>query len=1053
LALPFFAATLFISAFLLFLVQPMIGKLVLPRLGGTPQVWNTCMMFFQTVLLLGYAYTHTLTSKLPTRRQLVVHGIVLLLPLLVLFPWGPFGLLRDWTPPPGANPIFSTLMILGIIVGLPFLVISTTAPLLQRWFAYTGHPAAKDPYFLYGASNLGSMLALLAYPVLIEPLFDLQSPAFSLAAQNWLWAAGYVVLAVLIGGCVFMVLQAPPSVRLAAESSAPEPPPAEVPQATSAPVTQVTATPPAARTTTAIRKGSKQRGARQSQRPGVKLSAAPVSAIAPAPPRPYELTWWRRLRWVLLAAVPSSLMLGVTTYISTDISAIPLFWVIPLALYLLSFILVFMRSPVVWTEGPHKIMLWVQPLCLLLLVWTLVRGSGFSPIQSITLCMLAFFSTALVCHGELAVQRPPTRYLTEFYLWMSVGGMLGGVFNGLLAPVLFVGLLEFPLAIVLAGLLRSKTKTGGWTDDLVSSAMPGLVDWLGDKGDELARGTHSPPSAAAGDAAAAAPPRREDLPPRGWLLHYGLDVILPVLLGLGFLIVLANATATSGWNWKYIGDLSDAVKNPLFRFWYNVMAMSPNTAAWWAQNTYQFLVFGVPLLICFLYSPRPLRFGLGVGAILLANTLYVQTRERESWDPLVSRSGEVVAWERRSVLHQDRSYFGILRVHEEARFDKEKETLFWNNTYLMHGTTHHGLNYQRPRDLRRLATTYYHRNGPVGVIMRQIDWFAPPRITEAKTQALRALAEKTWNTYPSDARLPASLVGQAAMPIPGGLSPFVSQAQLIVDAWSDPPYACVGLGTGTMASYARPYQHLTFYEIDNKIRSFSEQDWEWPDGSKAPFFNYVQDARKRGARIEIIMGDARFSMAKEQPQAGITTPQRDHYYRVIELDAFSSDAIPVHLITKEAIEMYFEKLIEPRDEPVDEVVRDKEGKVVKDKEGKPVVQKVMKHYAGGVLMVHTSNRHVDLVTPVTDIANSLGLKWRVGKDRGEDRQGARDPSDKGRFGSEYVMLAKDSRDLPPESQEREGAADDGLIWSTSQPSGARVWTDDYSNLLSVFRWR
>src|SRR5439155_15611396 len=195
--------------------------------------------------------------------------------------------------------------------------------------------------------------------------------------------------------------------------------------------------------------------------------------------------------------------------------------------------------------------------------------------------------------------------------------------------------------------------------------------------------------------------------------------------------------------------------------------------------------------------------------------------------------------------------------------------------------------------------------------MRQIDWFAPPRVGEAKTQAQRILAEKDWNTFPSDARLPASLIGQAAMPIPGGLSPAVSQAQLIVDAWSDPPYACVGLGTGTMASYCHPFQHLTFYEIDNKIRSFSEKEWEWPDGSQAPYFNYVHDARKRGARIEIIMGDARYSLAKEQPQAGIPTPQRDHYYRVIELDAFSSDAIPVHLITREAIEMYFTKLMEP----------------------------------------------------------------------------------------------------------------------------------------------
>ena len=235
--------------------------------------------------------------------------------------------------------------------------------------------------------------------------------------------------------------------------------------------------------------------------------------------------------------------------------------------------------------------------------------------------------------------------------------------------------------------------------------------------------------------------RREDLPPRGWLLHYGLDIILPVLLGVVFLIVLANANDMRGWNWKYLGtDMEDAVKNPLFRFWYNIMAMSPGTAAWWAQNTYQFLVFGVPLLICFLYSPRPLRFGLGIGAVLLAHTLYVQTRERESWEPLGS-GGQVVAWVRQSCCTRT-AVTSASCESTRRRCDKDKDKIFQNDTYLMHGTTHHGLNYQHPRNQRRLATTYYHRNGPVGIIMRQIDWFAPPRFSEAKTKANRRSPRK-----------------------------------------------------------------------------------------------------------------------------------------------------------------------------------------------------------------------------------------------------------------------------------------------------------------------
>jgi hypothetical protein len=1048
LALPFFAITLFISAFLLFLVQPMIGKLILPRLGGTPQVWNTCMMFFQTVLLAGYAYTHTLTSKLPTRRQLLVHAVLLALPLLVLLPWGPFGFLQGFIPPPGRNPIFDTLWALTIAVGVPFLVVSTTAPLLQRWFVHTGHPAARDPYFLYGASNLGSMLALLAYPTLIEPWFGLQSASFDIMTQTWLWAVGYIVLAVLVGGCVLMVFMSPPSVQLAGPSL-PEPLPAEAPPTDPEPVKPSPVAPAPPRPATGIRKGSKQRG-RHSQRPAARPTA--VSAAAPAavtaPPRPYELTWWHRLRWILLAAVPSSLMLGVTTYISTDISAIPLFWVIPLALYLLSFICVFLRWPVVWTDNPHKIMTWVQPLCLLMLVFLLMQG-GFDPFMSIMVCMIAFFATALYCHGELARDRPPTKYLTEFYLWMSVGGMLGGVFNGLLAPILFVGLVEFPLALVLAGLMRTKTREEGWTDKLIAGAVPGFVDWLGDKGDDIARNFQGKPSATAADTPAP-PDLRRDLPPRGWLLHYSLDVILAALLGLVFLYVRFKSGDEDGWNWASMN-----LKNPLLVFWYKTLNFSDQTAVRLTQYTYKILVFGVPLLICFLYSPRPLRFGLGLGALLLASTIYENAHDE-------------------AVIHADRSYFGILQVRETVARTKGGEVV-WSYTSLRHGTTHHGLNYQTPADLRRLATTYYHKNGPVGIIMREIDWFPAPVPSQAETQEQRAFAEKNWNKYWSDARLPASLIGNLASPLPGALRTPLAPFPGIVTAYSEPAYACVGLGTGTMASYARPFQHMTFYEIDNKIRSFSEQEFTWPDGTVAPFFNYVHDARKRGARIEVIMGDARLSMAREQPQPGIVTPQRSHYYRMIELDAFSSDAIPVHLITKEAIQMYFEKLVEPRDEPE----LDKDGNVAKDAKGNPK----MRHFSGGVLMVHTSNRHVDLVKPVTDIAQALGLAWRVGKDRFDRRDRASkedinllreqaDESNRGRFGSEYVMLAKDERDLPKDNTAPEFRDEQGYLvgtgseirrrmaydqypvlwWATPRAPGNRIWTDNYSNLLGVFRW-
>jgi hypothetical protein len=376
----FFALTLFVSATLLFLVQPMIAKMLLPLLGGTPAVWNTCMVFFQAELLLGYLYAHATTRWLGVRRQARLHLALLLVPLLAL----PIGVASGWAPPADANPIPWLLAMLLTSVGVPFFVVSTSAPLLQKWFAGTGHPAAKDPYFLYAASNLGSMLALLGYPLLMEP-------SLRLADQGWLWGVGYGLLVLLMAGCAFRVWRVP--------DPAPQPGPAG--------------------------KGSE--------------SADPGDRLTPG----------RRLRWVVLAFVPSSLMLGVTTYLTTDIAAIPLLWVIPLALYLLTFILCFARKPPL----PHAGMVRALP-ALMLPLTVFILAQALQPWWLLLpLHLVTFFVASMVCHGELARNRPSTRYLTEFYLWMSLGGVLGGLFNALLAPLVFPTVVEYPVAMALACLL------------------------------------------------------------------------------------------------------------------------------------------------------------------------------------------------------------------------------------------------------------------------------------------------------------------------------------------------------------------------------------------------------------------------------------------------------------------------------------------------------------------------------------------------------------------------------------------------------------------------
>lgn len=354
-------------------------------MGGTPGVWNTCMVFFQASLLAGYIYAHAATAWLGVRRQAALHVGLLLLPLSTL----PIAVSIGWSPPVEENPIPWLLALLLVSVGLPFFVISASAPMLQKWFASTGHPAAKDPYFLYRASNLGSMLGLLAYPALLEPTLQL-------AEQSWLWSWGYGLLILLTLGCAVILWRGPVS-------------------------------------------------ATHSLSLGASHDSHGLLTIEDSGS---GLTVSRRMRWVALSFVPSSLMLGVTTHLSTDIAAIPLLWVIPLALYLFSFVLVFARKP----SLSHQFMVRRLPFLILASAITIFSKATQPVWLLMPLHLLTFFVAAMVCHGEMAKDRPPTRHLTEFYLWMSVGGVLGGLFNALVAPMVFSTVVEFPLAMVAASL-------------------------------------------------------------------------------------------------------------------------------------------------------------------------------------------------------------------------------------------------------------------------------------------------------------------------------------------------------------------------------------------------------------------------------------------------------------------------------------------------------------------------------------------------------------------------------------------------------------------------
>jgi len=812
-----YALTLFISALLLFLVQPLIGKLIVPLLGGFPSVWNTCLVFFQAMLLAGYAYAHYSSNRLGERRQAGLHLVLvaLIAVLVLLFRLEVF---KGLVPAGDANPVPGLLLLLFAAAGLPFFAISATAPLLQRWFANTNQPAAKDPYFLYAASNVGSMLAVFSYLVLIEPYF-------TLVQQRWAWSIAFALLVLLLGACAVLFWNSPPPIRPQDKS----PPPA----------------------LTALR------GSVATATPLQRFAGdfiGPSLATQSVAPGEGGITPGRALRWVALAFVPSSLMLGVTTYITTDVAAIPLLWVLPLALYLLSFILVFSKLPAL----VHRFMVLAMPVLLLLLIFMMVSRMSVQMWALILLHLVVLFAVAMVCHGELARDRPAPQHLTRFYLLLAVGGVLGGLFNALLAPVLFTFPVEYRVGLLLAALL-----------------LPRLDD---------------APGAAAGRT------RR-------------LDLLLPATLA--FLCVEFFGTPN--------GKVFPVSQTFLHLFdW--IAGQAPGDAAWLivdaigalagklsmkAENLGAILRYAPPLMLCYLFVERPLRFGLGVAVILLVSA------GPAVFDP--------------SVVYRDRSFFGVLNI----RAGVEEGDQGLASHVLLHGNIKHGKQFDEP-DLRRLPLTYYHRTGPIGQLM---------------------------DAFQGDA------------------------------ARKD--VAVIGLGTGTMAAYAESGQHYTFYEIDRAVKAISYD----PN----PYFSYVADARERGADVNIVLGDARLSLDRERET------QPGQKYDLIVVDAFSSDAIPVHLMTRQALQIYRAKLKE-----------------------------------GGIVAFHTSNRYLVLEPVVANIASAEGMACRMQDD-------VRSSAGPGKLSSTWVLVAATDADF---GKLREDNRWQGMPADPRAP----VWTDDFSNLVQVFRW-
>jgi hypothetical protein len=811
----FFAVTLFVSAFLLFLVQPMVGKMVLPLLGGAPAAWATCMVFFQALLLAGYAYAHAAIRRLGSRRQAVIHLAVLALPLLVLgstalLTGAPIRAYKSLAPQGQELPFFGAIALLAAAIGLPFFVVATSAPLLQRWFAETDHPAARDPYFLYAASNLGSLLALVCYPFLVEP-------RYTLATQGWLWSAGYLLLVGLTICCAWQLRRSP---------------------ATSE---------------------------REPDAPTRKNGFASTSGSIANP----IFGWGSRLRWLALAFVPSSLLLSVTQFITTDIAPVPGLWVLPLAVYLLTFVVAFGRTPR-WVQQLVEIVAPVAVLILLFVILTDRKSESLGLI--LAMHMTVFFLVALNCHIDLARHRPGAERLTEFYLWVSLGGVLGGLFNSLIAPLLFNDLFEYPLVLVAACLLQPAAGQG-----------------------------HGP---------------RSQL----------LDMLVPLAVaGLTLALYCVPADRL----WPVVSLPLPSTARPFYR-WANFFTVT----------VWKYVAYGVPLLACYWWIERPVRFGLCVAAVWLVLTAGAELDSRQD----------------HRLLHKGRSFFGVLAVQNDVDRAPEGEIVTLPDGTapifhrLVHGTTLHGLQCWDPPSDEPL--TYYHRTGPIG----QVFAAKPPGVMHGR-------------------------------------------------------FAFVGLGSGSLAAYGQSGQSITFYEIDPAVRRVAEDP---------QYFSYLSGCK---ATYHVEMGDARLKL-EERAQPG--------EYGLIVVDAFSSDAIPIHLLTKEALELYFDKLADD-----------------------------------GIIALHLSNRYLNLEVVVARLARELRARepnlaalrqWDMNDrfDPPEDASAANHIP--GKRPSQWVVLAKNAKHLAalhslPMTMAIDGRAVTLAPWKDlSEVAPGPLWTDDFSNLTQILNW-
>lgn len=889
-----YALAIFVSAFLLFQVQPLTGRFILPWFGGGPSIWTACMLFFQLVLLAGYLYSHLLTTFLRPRAQAAVH-LTLLIGSLAFLPIIPSA---AWKPSADDAPLRQILLLLTATVGAPYFLLSTTGPLMQRWF--TRAVPGGSPWRLYALSNVGSLLALLSYPFVFEPLLKLRDQAFS-------WSALYALYAGLAALCAFAMFRAE-----------------------------------------RIQSGN------QTDTPTAR-SAAAETAI----PRP-RLT--SMLLWLLLSASASVMLLATTNQLCIDVATVPFLWILPLALYLISFILCF-DSPRWYDRRLYSILLLLfSPFACKLL--------SDGPDADITLQLVLFpavlFACCMMCHGELYQLRPQPRWLTLYFVIVSAGGALGGVFVAIIAPRIFHGYFEYhtglfcccaagALAMIaqkvwlkpLSSLYALRVLTS--TLQLVSLSIwffAPLWENLTETADILLKAGHGLLLVLGLQFTGLFESR-----PRTLLGSWLLLAVLQIALFVGGLQLQFSGIITANLQTRVLlavccvllpEILAVAAALSFRRFPAIPMRFAPLVAVTVSTGLLLWGLWMIEILSLERLSSlvitaaagllmdvaargfrgpgkAPLGLVLSIPAVTLLMILGLRLNEV---------AGEET--EDQEIVAVSRNFYGVLRVrHEPADGDLDVfQNPFPSYYALKHGQISHGCQYQDDY-WSKLPTTYYGEESGMAIAVR----IAREMAARSDGHALRV--------------------------------------------------GTIGLGTGTIAAFGEPREFFCFYDINPDVLALSTNG----------IFTYLRDSK---ATIDVKLGDARIVMEQDLAEG------RSQQFDVLVVDAFSSDAIPVHLLTAECAEIYARHL-------------------------RP----------GGILAVHISNRFLNLEPVARGMAEQLGWKAFLIDNPDDASQGV--------FASSWVLLTA-SEDVA-EDPEVALAVD---AWYDKD--WVLKWTDDYSGLWPVLRF-